>query len=379
MVAMLLSACHSQKPDDPLEPTDASTHYATLLQMQDIDDGITLCRIMNPWQQERVAIQYLLCETTASPENLTDHKLKEMEEHFGRFLVLDVPLQRQTLTASCHAWLLNELEATASIGVMCDAGYVQVPAIQRRLDAGSILDGGKSMAPNAEVIRAIGSDAIWISPYEATSQQIVSAQLPDIPIIYCADYMETGPLARAEWMRFYGRLVGKTDEADSLFNIVETNYRNLTCGNSGSGDLNNKPRVSVLPDLPYGATWYVAGGRSTLGQMYSDAGFHYPWTDDTHGGSLALSPEAVFDKAQDADIWLFKYNLTDHDMTLSELIGQNALYGQFHAAQTGDVFGCNTSVSDYFDATPFRPDLLLRELKMLRQGQTDSLIYFHRL
>ena len=45
-----------------------------------------------------------------------------------------------------------------------------------------------------------------------------------IPIVETADYMERTPLARAEWMRFYGRLYGKGALADSIFDITEQRY-----------------------------------------------------------------------------------------------------------------------------------------------------------
>lgn len=34
----------------------------------------------------------------------------------------------------------------------------------------------------------------------------------NIPIIECADYMETSALGRAEWMRFYGLLFGEAQK-----------------------------------------------------------------------------------------------------------------------------------------------------------------------
>ncbi|MBQ0057784.1 MAG: ABC transporter substrate-binding protein [Bacteroidales bacterium] len=364
----VMAGCRQQVPSDPLKPTDASTRYASLLQMQDVDDGVTVCRIMNPWQPERIAIQYLLVADSTSMPNV-----HELEKRFGQFQVLHTPLERQTVTSSCHVWLLGQLNALNTVGVICDADYVMLPAAQKALNDGEILDGGNAMAPNAEVIGAAMSQCVWVSPYEATSQQIVSAQLPDIPIIYCADYMETDPLARAEWMRFYGRLVGRSAVADSLFETVEAAYLAMTAADSIADH-----RPSLLPDLPFGATWYVAGGRSTLGQMYRDAGFSYFWQDDTHGGSLALSPEAVFQRAHDADIWLFKHfdESQDESFTLDWLLRQSPLFSEFKAVKTKKVFGCNTAACDYFDSTPFRPDQLLHELKMIAAGNVDSLTYF---
>ena len=49
----------------------------------------------------------------------------------------------------------------------------------------------------------------------------------DIPIIECADYMETSALGRAEWMRFYGLLFGVAPQADSLFAEVDSCLFNL--------------------------------------------------------------------------------------------------------------------------------------------------------
>lgn len=379
----LLTACQKQQPDVRFKQTGSSVQYANLLEMQDLEDDAILCRIRNPWQQERVAMQYLLVNTESGKDTetsiLDDKKVKSLEEKYGPFQVLNVPLDKQTVTSSCHLWLLDQLKALDCVNVICDAEYVMIPSIQEALANGAIVNGGSSMAPNAEIIYSTGSTGIWLSPYEANSQLMVMSQMPDLAIIYCADYMEVSPLARAEWMRFYGRLVGKSYEADSIFDVVCRSYEAMADADSSHlAAQGSQPKL--LADLPYGATWYVPGGRSTLGQMYQDAGFDYPWADDTHGGSLALSPEAVFERAQDAGIWLFKhYDADQRDFSRSWLMAQNKLFEQIEAAKTGRVYGCNTAHSDYFDATPFRPDLLLAELKKIKAGQEDSLRYFVKL
>lgn len=375
----LLTACQKQQPDVRFKQTGSSVQYANLLEMQDLEDDAILCRIRNPWQQERVAMQYLLVNTESGKDTetsiLDDKKVKSLEEKYGPFQVLNVPLDKQTVTSSCHLWLLDQLKALETVNVVCDADYVMIPSVQEALINGTIADGGSSMAPNTEVIKAAGCSCIWVSPFESTSQLVVSAQLPDLPVIYCADYMESSPLARAEWMRFYGRLVGKSYEADSLFHEVSQSYNALVVSDSIS-----ELRPTLLAELPFGATWYVPGGRSTLGLLYQDAGFQYPWSSDTHGGSLSLSPEAVFERGCKADIWIFK----QHDAEQSRFsrtwfLAQNVLFSQFEAVEKGQVYGCNTARSDYFDSTPFRPDLLLKELRFLREGKEDSLVYFVKL
>jgi len=370
LILWLLAACHVRQPEEPLQQTEASTQYASLLQMQDLEEGMTLCRILNPWQPERVAMQYLLIPG----DTLSEEALDEVEKLYGRIQTLHTPLKQQTLTASCYASLYAELNALDYVGTLCDAEYILNPTVLSRLEGGQIMEAGSSMSPNAEIILSTQSEAVWVTPYDAGSQSIISALLPQIPIIYCADYQETSPLGRAEWMRFYGRLVNKGAEADALFKEIENKYNQIA---TPSSDIDQRP--SILPELPYGATWYVPGGRSSASWIYQDAGFNYPWAEDTHGGSLALSVEAVFAQASNTDVWVIKYFDPDTCWTVSSLLAQNPIYGQFKAAQKDLIFGCNTARSDYFEVAPFRPDLILSEMRHVCLNETDSLHFFQRL
>ena len=359
---ILLMFCACTKPHSNVTVAD-NLKYAQLLHLSQTNENYTLVQISNPWKPADVAAQYLL--VPAEDKRWNDELSAQIATTYGPITILRTPLQRMTLTASCHAYLLDELRALDHVSVMCDAGYVMSPSVHRWMHDGLAYDGGSSMAPNNEVLLAAQTDAVWISPYENASTSTLS-HLP-LTLIYCADYMETSPLARAEWMRFYGRLVDKGQEADSLFCCISARYDSLT-SLSQTDTLTSlspdtiQPQRSLLAELPYGPTWYVPGGQSTSAQLYHDAGYAYSWADDPHAGSLSLSPEAVLAKAADCDRWLFKYMNTDGDWTLSDFLAQNPLYGQFCSAQTGNVWGCNTSYSDFFDVTPFRPDMLLESL-----------------
>ena len=351
---ILLASC-SGRERGHYDPSADLCQHTSLLNLHETEDHYTLVQIFNPWQPSQVEVQYLLVPANdAKWDDVSETKAKEM---YGDLTILRTPLQRITLTTSCHAYLLDELRALDHVSVMCDTGYVMAPSVHRWMHDGLAFDGGSSMAPNNEVLLAAQTDAVWISPYENASTSTLS-HLP-LTLIYCADYMETSPLARAEWMRFYGRLVDKGHEADSLFRCIETRYDSLI---SVSHADTLKARRTLLAELPYGPTWYVPGGCSTSSLLYQDAGYDYLWSQDSHAGSLSLSPEAVLAKAIDCDRWIFKYMNIDGDWTLNDFLAQNPLYGQFKAAKTGEVWGCNTSYSDFFDVTPFRPDILLESL-----------------
>lgn len=336
-------------------------HYATLLDIYNIEDSVMLCKMKNPWNDNKPMAQYLIV-----PKTLKDVDTKAIEEEYGTLTVLYTPLSNITLTNACHGYLMNQLGAMNNVGVYCDSEYILNKDVKRHLSSGKIANAGSSMNPTFEIIISKGSDAFFVSPFENTSESFI-ATLP-IPVIYCTDYMETDPLARAEWMKFYGLLVGKNEEADSLFNIIEKNYKTL----SDSIKNINEQKRTILAEIPYQSTWYVPAGNSTMGILYKDAGFVYPWAEEMQSGSLALSPEEVLSKAQDADIWIFKY-YSDHKMTKEEFISKDKFFGQFKAAKEGEIYGCNTSSCDFYDVTPFRPDILLDE--MLNLGK----YYFEKI
>ncbi len=353
VAVLLLTGCerHARMRHRLHVPADTLT-YATLLDLEE-EGEVTLCRIYNPWNHDQTLAAYLLLPSDTT--RLSPREAARYEEQFSDYEPLYVPLRRVTLTAGCQAYLLAQLGALDKVAVMCDADYVCTPAVERAVADGRIWDGGNAAAPNLEVIMATQSDAVWISPFENAGSGAFS-QLP-IPIIYCADYMETSPLARAEWMKFYGRLMGKTAEADSLFRRVEHQY----CAQIQADTIELRPKL--LAETVTGATWYVPGGSSTMGQLYVDAGADYYWRDDVHAGSLSLSPEAVLQRASDCDVWLVKYFREEGDLTLSDFSALHPFYPQFKAVGEGQVYGCNTATSIYFDETPFRPDLLLYSVR----------------
>lgn len=339
--------------------------------MQNLKHDIVLCRIYSPWRSNEIVAQYLL--VPKSYEGFDDEEAIAYEAEYGESTILRTPLERMTLSASCHGYLLTQLGATENIAVYCDADYIVYDELRQYISDGRIKSGGNSFAPNIETILSVQSDALWISPFENSTPANIET-LP-LPIIYCADYMENTPLGRAEWMRFYGRMVGKGYEADSLFAYVEQNYEAIARHSNdsiSSDSISSEIKPQLLTDLPMGATWYIPGGCSTMGIMYQDAGYDYPWANDNHSGSLALSPEMVLAKANDADIWLFKY-YDETDWSYDDFLVQSPYYGQFKAAKDTNIWACNTAKCDYYDIAPFRPDSILKELEDLGIG------YFQRL
>ena len=285
---------------------------------------------------------------------------------------------RALFFTTTHSSLMEELGALDAIAGICEAEYVANPRLRQALSDGRIKDMGSAMVPNRERIAGLAPDIILLSPYEnaATYGNLESL---GVPIIQCADYMETSALGRAEWIRFYGRLFGKAREADSLFAVIESEYMSLK---SLTDSIDAAACPSVLFDMRSGSAWYVPGGRSTMAQLVDDAGGRYLFSDNTKSGSLPLSFERVIGRGGEADVWLIRYNDGRTRMTLQTFGKSYQPYTLFKAYREGNVYGCNSAELTFHEETPFHPERLLRDYIRILHPELlpgDTLRYFHKL
>lgn len=327
-----------------VELSDATLCYATLLTMQE-EDSFTVARIADPWHKNQLLATYVLV-----PDSLP------LPHQLPQGTVVRTPLKRAIVTSSVHAALLLDFDATKRMAGITDVNYiVSQPLKDYLLTHPEVKNVGSALNPNVEVLKATNTDGILISPFE--NDENGSLRAMGFNLIACADYMETSPLGRAEWMRFYGHLFGAQQRADSLFKAIETRYQKIKQSVKNNGA--NRP--TVFCDLKMGNTWYEPGGASTMGQFIADAGGHYLWTDRKESGSLPLDLESVYARAHQADIWLVKYGQAT-DLTYQQMQNDCAQYAQFAAWKHHNVWVCNTFKIPFFEEVPFHPDRLLQNL-----------------
>lgn len=362
---LLLSSCGGRsKTASVFAAGDTiALHYAENLTLVSYPD-YTLATLHNPWDTLHTLHTYVLVP-----------KDRELPAHLPAGTVVRTPLSKSVIYSSVHCGLMDNLGVFGSIGGVCDLKYIKLPVVHEACRRGAIADCGDGMNPDMERIIDLHPDAILLSPFENSGGYGRIEKL-NIPIIECADYMETSALGRAEWMRFYGLLFGVAPQADNLFAEVDSCYQRLKMRAQLSST-----SFSVVSELKSGSAWYVPGGRSTIGRLFQDACGRYAFADDTHSGSVPLAFETVFDKAGDADVWLVKYN-RDRDMSYADLEADYIGYTGFKAFKTRNVYGCNTAKVPFYEETPFRPDYLLSDLIQILHpeiGDLGGLRYFCRL
>ena len=367
-VAVSLLSCGRRTAAEPQTAGDSLfMKYSTLLSIAEYD-GYTLATIKNPWKPGKLLHQYALVprtsdirhQTSALPEDAT---------------VIEVPIQRAAVFTTVHCALLTEFGLGDRIVGVADSKYIKIPYIHEQIAKGRIVDCGNGLNPVVEKIMDIKPDVIMLSPFENSGGYGKTEEI-GIPLIECAEYMETSPLGRAEWMRFYGLLFGVGEKADAMFHEVDSCYTALKQQATEAGE-----GRSVIVDKVVGSVWYMPGGHSTIGQMIQDAGGRYPWANDEQSGSLALPFESVLERGGESDVWMLRYS-SDHEWDYRELLSGHQGYGQLRAFREKEVYGCNVEQSKFYEETPFHPNYLLNDFIQILHPDiigTSSLRYYKKL
>lgn len=360
MIAMLIASAScgrgkSARSEDE-NGTSVPVRYASHLKINEFEDYVKV-EIRNPWDTTKNLHTYILVDKKA-----------ELPESLPSGTVVRTPVTDALVFSAVHVGLLKTLGAFDAVGGVCDPQYMHDSQILQRIRDGRIVDCGNGMTPDIEKVMQEGPQAILLSPFQNSNNSYGKVSELGVPIIECADYMESSPLGRAEWMRFYGLLFGKSMEADSLFAVTEKRYNELK---SLTSTVSKRPKVII--DQRYGQVWNVPAANSTMGIFIEDAGGENPFSDLGNGGSVALAPEKVLSEAHDAEIWLVRYN-QQNPKTLKELAADAPVNSRFKAYKEGNVYGCNTREVDFYGEIPFHPERLLSDMISCIHPELDTIV-----
>ena len=404
--ALLMAACQGGKTAaaDAEAGDTLEMKYAKLLTIvkhgdgegtSDAAEGIDYqyaeALVANPWKAGTMLHRYILIPKGEEGDKTVAMLAKRRST--GARCTTDTvrtPVERSAVFIAPHCQLMYELGCQQAIRGVCDLDYINIPDVKKRAALSGntsaqnpILNCGSSMAPDIERIIALKPEAILLSPFENSGGYGKLDKL-HIPTIEAADYMESSPLGRAEWMKFYGMLFGNEEgksngisgscepKADSLFAKIEKEYLSLKAQAAGY-----TKGLSILTERKTGNVWYVPGGQSTIGILLKDANARYIFEDDQHSGSLAMSPEQILAKGKQVDVWAFKY-FGGAPLSQAQLLQEYDGYKALAAFSRGNIYQVDTSTVPYFELTSFHPELLLREFIILAHGERFGKLRFYK-
>ncbi|MBE6246698.1 MAG: ABC transporter substrate-binding protein [Bacteroidales bacterium] len=304
--------------------------------------GFSTISVVDPWDTAKVLQRYILVE-----------RGKDLPDNLPEGTLIRTPVQNVIMYTTIHASIWEELESLDGVVGICEPEYLTSGKALQMMEEGKIHDCGKAASPNVEKIMEVGGEIIIASPFEHGGYG--QAEKLGIPIFESADYMETHPLGRVEWMKVFGMLQGKRALADSLFKVTMNNYNRLK---ALVANVEHRPRV--MSERKYGSSWFIVGGASYIAQMYKDAGAEYIFSDNTETGSVPIAFETVFERGEDSDIWIFKYAMP-RPMLYSDLKGEYEPYAKFAPFRNRNIYICNTVTTPYYEYIAIHPDYILAD------------------
>jgi iron complex transport system substrate-binding protein len=306
--------------------------------------------IKHPWPKADKVYKYALvhqdklAKTTLNPDQFDD--------------IITIPIQHIVVTSTTHIPALELLGVEQTLVGYPGTDYVSSEKVRTLIDSKQIRELGKNQDINTEVLLELKPDVVVGFGIDSKNKTFETIKKYGVPVIYNGDWVENSPLAKAEWIKFFGVLYNKKKEADSIFNQIESAYLDAK---KLASEAKNRP--TVLSGAMHKDVWYLPNGTSPEAQILNDANVNYLWSETTGSGSLALSFESVFEKAKDADIWLSP----SYYSSFEALQKANEHYTKFKAFKNKAVFTfANTTGKTggvlYYELGTARPDLVLKDI-----------------
>ncbi|WP_286761045.1 ABC transporter substrate-binding protein [Salegentibacter sp. UBA1130] len=350
LLFLVFSACKNEQKDKNIAsetPQDSvDLKHATNFSINDFGDYYII-KIETAWPDADKAFTYLLTkENTEIPSGL-DYDQK-----------VQIPIEKMVVTSTTHIPALEALNEENSLKGFPGLDYISSEKTRKLINSGKIKELGKNENINTEVLIDLDPEVVIGFAIDGNNKTFETIQKTGIPVMYNGDWTEKTPLGKAEWIKFFGVFYNKLDEAEKIFNKIETDY---TEAKELAKSAAETPKV--LSGAMYKDQWYLPHGNSWQAQFIKDANANYVYADTQGNGSMALSFENVLDKAQDADYWISAGQYTSY----TQLLKESQHYEQFEAVQNKNVYSVSLTKGEtggvlYFELGPQRPDLVLKDL-----------------
>ena len=348
IAALLAVVCCKKEalPEAPLKTTSKIIHAKGFEIVE--KKGYKNLIVKAPYLQSKQATSYHLYKRI--PRNTSN---------VSPLQAIQVPVKNIVVTSTTHIPMVELLQSENTLVGFPNGQYISSERTRKLLDAGKITEVGKENSLNTEILLDLHPDLVVGFSVTSADKSLTTLQKAGINVIYNGDWLEETPLGRAEWIKFFGVLLDKEKQADSIFKAIETNYKNAK-----KKALQSFRKATVVSGAIMSKDiWNLPAGESYVAQFLKDANLSYLWKDTKGKGSLSLSFESVFDKGANAEFWIAPGYFTSK----KQLLESNALYAKFKAFQDDQIYTPTTKKGKsggvlYYELATTRPDLVLKDL-----------------
>ncbi len=269
--------------------------------------------------------------------------------------------------AMFHA--LDGLGAVRFSGLQADDWYVD--AAREAMEAGEIKFAGKYSEPDYEMLVDEGCDlAVESQMIHHTPKILELLQMMDIPVLIDCSSNESHPLGRVEWIKVYGALLCKEEEAEDFFE-EQTKVLDELEG------IENTGKSVVYFYINTSGQAVVRTGTDYIAKMIEIAGGRYPFDSLTDkGGTAAVTMEEFYAAAADADYLIYNASIDNRLKSIEELTAKDKILGDIKAVKEGNVF-CTDK--DFYHASDIASRMIADIHIMLTDGDEDDMTFLCRV
>ena len=290
--------------------------------------------------------------------------------------VLQRPLDKTYLAATASMSLISAIDAVDNVAfssVEEDDWYVEDAV--KAMKSGSMKFAGKYSLPDYELLVSENC-SLAIESTMLTHSPDIGEKLEElnIPVMMDLASNEEGPLARLEWIKVYGVLFDKTDEAESFFSeqaervkaIDDMEKTDLTVA---FFSINSQGLAVVRKTTDYVTDMIeMAGGKYIFDEL----------SDDNALSTVNMSMEEFYDTAVDADIIIYNSAIESELQSVDDLIELNKVFKDFKAVKDGNVWCTGKNMYQSTDAIAD----IVSDMHAIISGDAEgqnNLKYIHKL
>ena len=241
------------------------------------------------------------------------------------------------------------------------------------MSSGALQYAGSYSAPDMELLMTGGCDiAIENTMILHTPQIKEQLENNGIAVIVERSSYESHPLGRFEWIKFYGYLFGKEDEANAFFDLSISKVEDiLTEENTG------KTVAFFYVTSNHGVS--VRKKNDYIANMIRLAGGEYVVCDeDEEENALAtttIQMEVFYEKAKDADILIYNSTIDGELQSMDDLLKKDEIFADFKAVKEKKVYCSGRNM--FQETTCFAQ--MMEDFHYILTGQDESCVYMYHL
>lgn len=298
----------------------------------------------------------------------------------GGMTVIRQPVNEIYLAASSAMDLFDGIGGLDKVTMTStDLKSWSLPHIREALESGSITYIGKYSAPDYEALMengcglAIESTMIYHSP--ETREKI--EQL-GIPVLVERSSYEKHPLGRMEWLKLYGLILGKSEEAERYFNEKTAAFDEVAEQTAGS----EERKTAAFFYISSNGYINIRKPGDYVPKMIELAGGEYVFKaedldiDNNALSTMNIQTEKFYEFALDADVLIYNSTIEGELTDISQLTEKCGILSDLKAVKEGNVWCTGQNM---FQQTTGAADMIA-DLNKVFSGTADKeLTYLHRL